>query len=364
MSDSLPPYLPSKFQRIHLELTNRCNFSCVFCPDAKMTRRRGLMDEGLAKSALDQISRLDLAEKVTFHVMGEPLLHPGFFNILDHAGRLNIRVGLTTNGALLVPETIRRIAERDLHQIDISLQTPQRDSFAATRGTRVDFDRYRERLLDLLTACAVRPSPPIFKIRIMTTRFAGRMRDQLGIPDFLGTADALRETILEWTRLVRERLKTGPTDSEDLQRRIKRITIYGWNVIEISPKVFIETYVLTDWGNAFGQDTIIEAGHGYCFGMRDHFAILYSGDVVLCCVDFDGRTSIGNLAQSSLLDILNSPELESIMKGFKKGRLIHPYCRRCLGSNSRLGALMKPAAAMIGLKFLKPFFYRNYKLFD
>jgi MoaA/NifB/PqqE/SkfB family radical SAM enzyme len=364
MLDSLPHYLPRKFQRIHLELTNRCNFSCVFCPDAKMTRPRGVIDEALARSALDQISRLDLAEKVTFHVMGEPLLHPQFFEILDHARDLKLPVGLTTNGALLVPNTVKKIAERDLHQIDISLQTPQRESFAATRGSRVDFDRYRERLLDLLEACAVRPSPPIFKIRIMTTRFAGKMKAKLGIPDFLGTADALRETVLDWTLLVRTRLNSRPIDQEDLQRRIKKINIYGWNVIEISPKIFIETYVLTDWGNAFAQDDVIEADHGYCFGMRDHFAILYSGDVVLCCMDFDGQTSIGNLGRASLLEILNSPELESIVKGFRRGRLVHPYCRRCLGSDSWLQALTKPAAAILGLKFLKPFFYRNYRLFD
>jgi len=81
--------------------------------------------------------------------------------------------------------------------------------------------------------------------------------------------------------------------------------------------------VLTDWGNAFAGNGLIEAGHGYCFGMRDHFAILYSGDVVLCCVDFDGRTSIGNLKDSSLLEILRGPELERIMKGFRLGRLVH-----------------------------------------
>jgi len=364
MSDLLPAYLPRKFKRVHLELTNRCNFSCVFCPDAKMTRQRGVMNEGLAKSALDQISQLDLAEKVTFHVMGEPLLHPKFFQILDHAGTLKLPVGLTTNGALLTPETIQKIAGRDLHQIDISLQTRDRESFAVTRGNGLDFDRYRTRLLDLLAACAERPAPPIFKIRIMTTRFAGRMRRQLQIPDFMGTTDALRSTVLEWTGLVRERLKIGPADSEDLARRIKKINIYGWNVIEISPKVFVETYVLTDWGNSFARDGIMEASYGYCFGMRDHFSILYSGDLVLCCVDFDGQTSIGNLGQLSLVQILNSPELERIVKGFKKGRLVHPYCRRCLGSHSRLGAWIKPAASILGLKVLKPFLYRKYKLFD
>ncbi len=359
----LPSYLPKKFQRIHVELTNKCNFSCTFCPDSKMSRKRGYMSEDLARSALEQISALDLAEKVTFHVMGEPLLHPNLFEILDHARDLGLPVGLTTNGALLTKKTIRKLAERDLHQIDISLQTPDPESFRATRGTRMDFEKYRGRLLDLLSACSARPSPPIFKIRIMTTKFAGKMKQRLGIPDFMGSTTALRGTILEWTELIHARLEL-PVDRSRVRARVNKIGIHGWNVIEILPKIFVETYVLTDWGNAFSDGNIIEAERGYCFGMRDHFAILYNGDVTLCCIDFDGKASLGNIAATPLIDILSTPELAGIMAGFAKGRLVSPHCKHCLGSATRLGSLIKPTASLLGLRILKPLFYRKYRLFD
>jgi MoaA/NifB/PqqE/SkfB family radical SAM enzyme len=322
------------------------------------------MKEELACSALDEIADLDLAEKVTFHVMGEPLLHPRFFPILDHAQARGLRIGLTTNGALLKEETIQALAERDLYQIDISLQTPDEESFHATRGSRIDFDRYRRGLLDLLAACAARPSPPIFKIRVMTTKFAGTMRQKLGIPDFMGTSQSLRRTVLEWSHLIYDRLNLDKSRREKLSRKASKIGIHGWNVMEISPKIFIETYLLTDWGNAFAGGRLIDANHGYCFGMRDHFAILYSGDVVLCCIDFDGHTSLGSLATSRLADILRSPDLERIVKGFRRGKLVHPYCRQCLGSSSTLGSWLKPVASILGLKILKPFLYRQYKLFE
>lgn len=329
-----------------------------------MTRKRGFMDEELARSALAQIAALDLAEKVTLHVMGEPLLHPQFFSILDHARSLNLPVGLTTNGALLKADTIEKLAALDLRQIDISVQTPDEQSFQATRGSRVDFSKYRHGLLDLLAACQARPAPPIFKIRMMTTRFAGRMRHHLGIPDFMGSSRALRNTVLEWTEAVYQRLGFASAKMDRVKERVKKIRIHGWNVIEIAPRIFIETYVLTDWGNAFMNDGIIEAGHGYCFGMRDHFAILHTGDVVLCCVDFDGKTAFGNLKDDPLIDILRVPELEAIMLGFRRSRLVHPYCRQCLGSRSRLESWFKPAMSVLGLKVLKPFFYRQYRLFD
>lgn len=364
MSEKIPPYLPRKFQRIHIELTNRCNFSCSFCPDGLMTRKRGFMDEALARSALSQIAELDLAAKVTFHVMGEPLLHPQFFPILEHAGSVNLPVGLTTNGALLKPDTIARLAEQDLHQVDISVQTPDAESFEATRGSRVDFAKYRSGLLDLLAACQARPSPPIFKIRMMTTRFAGKMRQHLGIPDFMGSSQALRTMVLEWAEAVYRRLELDSGRLGRMRERVKKIRIHGWNVIEIAPKIFIETYVLTDWGNAFLNDGVVEANHGYCFGMRDHFAILYTGDVVLCCIDYDGKTALGNLQDRPLLDILRDPELERIMQGFRRARLVHPHCRRCLGSSNWVSSWLKPPLSVLGLKVLKPLFYRQYRLFD
>ncbi len=364
MSETVPNYLPKKFPRIHLELTNRCNFSCVFCPDGKMTRKREVWMWGWRFPHWIRSRILDLAEKVTFHVMGEPLLHPQFFDILDHARERGISVGLTTNGALLRPDTIQQLANRDLFQIDISLQTPDPESFHATRGSRISFDVYREGLLDLLAACAARPEPPVFKIRIMTTRFAGRMKQKLGIPDFLGSSALLRRTVLEWTDRIYDRLGLVPVPRQNLLKRIGKIGIHGWNVIEISPRIFIETYILSDWGNAFADGNVVEARRGYCFGMRDHFAVLYSGDVVLCCIDFDGKTSLGNLQDTSLSEILRSERLGKIMEGFQRGALVEPYCRRCLGSGSRVGAWIKPVMSVIGLKMLKPFFYRKYRLFD
>ncbi|MFC1835485.1 radical SAM/SPASM domain-containing protein [Thermodesulfobacteriota bacterium] len=305
-----------------------------------------------------------MADKVTFHVMGEPLLHPGAFGILDHARSVGLPVGLTTNGALLNERIVKELAVRDLHQIDISLQSPDADSFAVTRGTKMDFEKYRAGLLDLVQACASRPEPPIFKVRIMTTRFAGKMKEQLGIPNFLGTSEDLQRTVVEWAELIYQRLGMDETAVNGLKSKVKAIKVHAWNVIEIAPKVFIETYVLTDWGNAFAGDNLIEANHGYCFGMRDHFAILYSGDVVLCCVDFDGETTMGNLKDSSLAEILSGSELEEIMKGFRTTRLVHPYCKKCLGSNSRIGSWTKPALSVLGLHILKPFFYRSYKFYD
>ena len=77
--------LPLK--RVHIELTNIYNFQCVFCPKAQMKRPYGYMDVELAKRVINELKSNNICDKITFHIMGEPTLHPNFFEILDYARR-------------------------------------------------------------------------------------------------------------------------------------------------------------------------------------------------------------------------------------------------------------------------------------
>jgi len=139
--------------------------------------------------------------------------------------------------------------------------------------------------------------------------------------------------------------------------KIQALASYKWNVVEVHPNVYFETYVLEDWGHAFDARPVREAWAGYCFGMRDHFGILYNGDVTLCCIDYDGNTAMGNLKAASLKQILSSEALRDITEGFEHVRPVRPYCKKCLGSAGFASWLFKPVASVAALKLLKPFFY-------
>ena len=64
--------------------------------------------------------------------MGEPTYHPDFFEILEHAQMEKVAVGLTTNGSTLGGKRGKGLLEYNLHQLDISLQTPNKKSFELT----------------------------------------------------------------------------------------------------------------------------------------------------------------------------------------------------------------------------------------
>jgi molybdenum cofactor biosynthesis enzyme MoaA len=117
--------------RIHLAVTNVCNFKCAFCPDAIMARRRGHMDFGLLERLLDEIADHHLARIVTFHLMGEPFVYPHIFQAIQSAIARSLRLHLTTNGSTfhLFPDHIDQLVQSGVPKLTISLQTPDPQTF-------------------------------------------------------------------------------------------------------------------------------------------------------------------------------------------------------------------------------------------
>ena len=58
------------------------------------------------------------------------------------------KVGLTTNGSRLGGETGKRLLDYNLHQIDISLQTPDAKSFVLRKANALTFDSYLSGILN------------------------------------------------------------------------------------------------------------------------------------------------------------------------------------------------------------------------
>ena len=351
-------------QRVHIELTNVCQFNCVFCPKAEMTRKYGYMDTDLAKRLITEIRQARLCEKITFHVMGEPTLHKDFSPILDHAKAEGMNVGLTTNGAGLDGPAGKKLLDHHFYQLDISLQTPDTESYELRKPGQITFDQYLEGIMSLFADYIPQHPDTIFKFRFLNTRFPNKaMEKRIGPVRVINSTAELRTTFKYWAGRIYDILGVDDSSREEAFGNLDKLSIYKWNVVEIYPNVFFETYVLGGWGHAFDDEEIKDAWAGYCFGMRDHFAILQNGDVVLCCTDFDGKTAIGNVTDKSLEEVLSSDHLGRIIEGFKKYKVVHPYCKRCLGSTSTFGWATKPFMSVMGLNVLKPFFYKKTNVF-
>ena len=134
-------------RRLHLELTNRCNFACEFCPDDRMVRPRGTMPLSLVERLLAQAGRDRVAREVHFHVMGEPLLYPALTDAVRLARGSGLEAWLTTNGSLLTPDLLTDLRDAGLSHLTISLQTPDGPTFALRGSRRLSFAEYQERMV-------------------------------------------------------------------------------------------------------------------------------------------------------------------------------------------------------------------------
>lgn len=169
-------------KRVHLELTNVCEFNCRFCPKSRMKRPPGFMETTLAKETLSILGAEGICEKVTLHAMGEPTLHRDFLEILSHAQKVNVPIGLTTNGKGLGGAVGKALLSHPLHQIDVSLQTPDPVSFALRNAPFRSFERYISGILDFFFAYQARHPQTIFKFRFLNTRFSKEEMEKAAVP--------------------------------------------------------------------------------------------------------------------------------------------------------------------------------------
>lgn len=84
--------------RAYLEITNVCNRQCPFCPGT--SREKRFVPPDVFQKRLEQMRSYGIRE-LYLHVLGEPLLHPDFPEIMDLCTQAGIPVNLTTNGTLL-----------------------------------------------------------------------------------------------------------------------------------------------------------------------------------------------------------------------------------------------------------------------
>jgi len=356
-------------ERVHIELTNRCNFACAFCPTRRMTRPKGSMDAALAKRLIEEIATEGIAEKVVFHIMGEPTLHPDLSEILDHAKKFNLTTTLSSNGSRLDERMADLLIDSGLAKINVSLQTPDENSWQLRGFGGMTFEEYSDRIVRFAAQVVERGADMEVRVLVLVTGarwwakpFAGNMGIRV-----VDTDSDLRAVLARWANKLYDLAENAGDrryNREKVLEGIKKVDAGAWHILHIHPNFALETYMLESWGNAMNTGRIHPAPFGYCSGLSDHFGVLCDGRVVFCCRDYDGKTAWGDAAESSLVDLLNRPEAVRAVRGFTRYRVVHPYCRRCLGSSSWIGWGLKQLGSIFLVDLLRDRFYREVNLYE
>lgn len=74
----------------HVEVTNTCNFKCQFCDSSSnpfyKKFDKGFMDYSLYCKVIDELTAFPhVPKQLSFHLYGEPLLHPRIADMIAYA---------------------------------------------------------------------------------------------------------------------------------------------------------------------------------------------------------------------------------------------------------------------------------------
>ena len=321
-----------------LELTNKCNFHCEFCPSDSQTRLHGFMELSLVKKIFDEIAEKKIVTEVALHLMGEPTLHPKLNEILAYAKSKDVKINLTTNGSTMVKKRVPMLLDNMSGSIVASLMTPTEETYKVRGDVGLGWDRYvgNFRLLVQEHLKKISRGDKIdyqIVFRVMVTN-----EDEKGTAKVLGSSIGLQENYEEWsnfTETVEKELGLKNFARQKIDAK-KTFSMLEGGVREIS--FFLQKNIVIQFWRAFtfantrvSDDYKLEPlkKAQFCPHPFKDFGVLWNGDVTLCCLDYDATLKVGNIRDHSVEEVMKSKaanKLRASMYGLEK---LHPTCVKC-----------------------------------
>ena len=273
---------------LFIEPTNTCNFRCVYCPTGdtallqKIGRKNKLMDWSLFVKLVDDLKQFTQKLKiVNLYKDGESLIHPRFTDMVRLLRDANVteRIWIKTNGHLLSPEYNERLVHCGLDMIGISVQHVHAQGFYDVAGVHIDYEKYRENILDLYQ-----------RSRTTDTRISIKIAD-------IGLSEADKQKFYY-----------------DFAYRCDFITIeglHGWSASDTK-----------DWrlGTDQSFDGLERTNKIVCPLTLYMLAVNSNGKISICNDDWMQAHDIGDVNKESLLDIWNGDKLKAFRVMHLEGR--------------------------------------------
>ncbi|MFH1245081.1 MAG: radical SAM protein, partial [Candidatus Omnitrophota bacterium] len=285
-SNTFPPY-PA---RLILMLTSRCNMSCLFCDIGRRDYQKKELSREEACKIIDSAYRLGVESlEITG---GEPLLHPGLWEIVEYAASRNMRVGLSTNG-FLVKEQLSQIKKNNLNYISISIDGKEA-THDALRNLPGAYKKARE-AIDLLKQARINVAVNF----VITNRNINEINEVNEYFSRQGIHVSFFPVINQPDLYIR-------------QDREKKI------YTEFIKKLAKERKISSAWRQYYLKIPDYFEGKSpkvRCLGLVDDFGIDVEGNVLPCCVWDNKDASLGNVFRSDLEIIWSSGAFQQKRQG-------------------------------------------------
>lgn len=280
-----------RFTKVNIEISNVCNLQCSFCPE--VIRSKKLMDLDLFRNIIQQVALL--TEQVCFHLMGDPLVHPKLSELIGICEENQVKIFFVTNGVLLREKQVELLLNPTIRQVNFSLH-----SFHDNFGDK-DPTAYLSRIFSFTERAFIERPELYINYRLWN------------LNDPRGTATNNKSML----QRIAEHFGVELPQEFDVRRK-KSILIKNRLYLHFDTEFVWPDLALPVLGTK-----------GTCYGLDSHFGILADGTVVPCCLDKEAAIPLGKVQESSIVDILDNPRSQAILKGFRERRLVESLCQRC-----------------------------------
>ncbi len=273
---------------IQIQTRTGCNARCVFCPNSLLVDSipSETMEWELFTRIADEITKHPVV-RISPYLMNEPLMDrdlPNKIRYLAERKQPDTVIKINSNGALLDREMGEGLIESGLDRINFSVHGLKKETYESQMvGMKLEkvlnnIDRFLE-----LKAKKGSSKP---RVRVTMVRTQAIERD-------------LHE-ILEYWKSRGVKVNVRPLENR-AQREIgaKGINPKKWRPMAFCNRLFEQAYILSN------------------------------GDVVLCCVDWERTTILGNLKEQSLYEIWNGERFTEIRRRYLAGDLKGMLCAGC-----------------------------------
>lgn len=265
---------------IRIETTNRCQANCIICPRDQMTRELETMSQEDFCDIVIKLSKYK-PEMISLFGMGEPLIDKGLEAKIGFANFHGYETFITTNAGLLDFDRIHILLNSGLTKIRFSVHALYPN----------DYEEIHKGL----------------NYKVVDRN----------ISNFLGLNEGFYGAIHD---RIETHLSVIPMNGES----IKDIKDKWEKVVD-----YLEIWKPHNW--AGGKDFRKVDKQMYSCGRPfvGPLQINVDGSVMICCFDYDGKMTIGNILEQSLEEILDGEEYKGIREVHKLGLIQMLPCNKC-----------------------------------
>jgi len=319
------------FQKVYLEPTNRCTFSCWFCPRRAMTRKKGDMSLGNYKKLIDSLDDLKYLRYIILGIWGEPTLNKDIFDMISYTKQKSrYQLNITTNGSKFKNKDFcLALLKSGIDKVMISFRTTNKNDINKNLPENMNYQRYVDAILDFIQIKYQYNLDTKIQICLFKDTFYSKYSLKQKTDQFIDRK-TINDLFVGISKIINRKVPTYEEMTKSFSSKLSNASVININddlLIEMDALSLVTT-LAEKYKNI---NRCLQAKYGACLGLHNHFSVLWSGEVTTCYADMEAKNSLGNVFQESIMDILSSDKSIHIYNSLRKHKMPTLACRVCRG---------------------------------